>query len=78
MHIADLELGRVTTARHPIVRGALCYGPRLFHVVHLKVTERDVSGVAEAATCSVSAVLSNLGTLALGGQIAGDRYGRHW
>jgi hypothetical protein len=63
MHFADLELGRVTAARHAIVRSALRYGPRLFHVVHLEVTERDVSGVAEATTYSVSAVLLNLGYL---------------
>jgi hypothetical protein len=63
MHFADLELGRVTAARHAIVGGALRDGPRLFHVVHLEVTERDVSGVAEATTYSVSAVLLNLGYL---------------
>jgi len=63
VHIADLELGGVTTAWHAIVRGALRDGPRLFHVVHLEVTERDVSGVAEAATYSVSAVFIELGTL---------------
>jgi hypothetical protein len=63
MHIADLELGRVTAAWHSIVRSALRYGPRLFHVVHLEVTERDVSGIAEATTYNVSAVLLTLGYL---------------
>jgi hypothetical protein len=56
VHIADLELGRVTAAWHAIVRSTLRNGPGLFHVVHLEVTERDVSGVAEATTYSVSAV----------------------
>jgi hypothetical protein len=56
VHIADLELGSVTTTWHAVVRSALRDGPRLFHVVHLEVTERDVSGVAEATAYSVSAV----------------------
>jgi hypothetical protein len=57
MHLTDLESGRVTAAWHAVVRGALRDSPCLLHVVHLKVTERDVPCVAIASTYSELDVL---------------------
>lgn len=50
MHVTDLEPRRVAPALDPVVGRALRDVPRLFHVMHLEVAERDVPCVPEPAT----------------------------
>lgn len=58
MHVTDLESRCITAAWHAVVGRALRNAPCLLHVVHLEVTERDVPCVAEAATYSMSDMLT--------------------